>query len=179
MSLDPIVGKAISALFSLIFLTGAWDKLRDRHVFAGVVQGYEVLPAAWAFAASLLIATVELFLGLFLLFPGAVPAAPWLGLGFLSMVTAVLVINLLRGRTDLDCGCGGASADQQISWGLVARNLGLGMLLGLAGAHSTLRDTGWADVLLTIFAAVTAFGLYAAANQLLSNYPRLRQLEFS
>jgi len=42
---------------------------------------------------------------------------------------AAMAINLQRGRSQIDCGCGHAFLKQTLSWALVARNAGLAGLL--------------------------------------------------
>ncbi|MEF9603853.1 methylamine utilization protein MauE, partial [Paracoccus sp. PXZ] len=56
--------------------------------------------------------------------PAAITAA-----GLLLVFAAALAINVLRGRTQIDCGCFRNGLKQPVSWLLVLRNL---VLTGLA-----------------------------------------------
>ncbi|XIH46997.1 hypothetical protein C1N65_28710 (plasmid) [Priestia aryabhattai] len=37
--------------------------------------------------------------------------------------TITILINVIRGNRNIDCGCGGILGDQQISWKIIIRNL--------------------------------------------------------
>ncbi|MBM4228406.1 MAG: methylamine utilization protein MauE [Gammaproteobacteria bacterium] len=176
MALDPVLALAASLLMAVIFAAGAVEKLRQPWMFAAIVQAYGLLPAALVTPAAWSVALAEAALALALCLPGAHPWASWGGLLLLAVVTAAVVVNLLRGRVGIDCGCGGASADQELSWSLVWRNLGLVGLLGLPFMTGSGRVLGAADYLTVAFAVVAGFGLYAGANQLLANAPRLHDL---
>ena len=94
----------------------------------------------------------------------------------LLVYTLAIGINLLRGRRDIDCGCGGPARRQTLSGWLVARNLVL-MVLGLGCFMPvTARVLYWMDFV-TIGLGVLAFLLlYATVNSLVANQPKLQQL---
>jgi len=94
----------------------------------------------------------------------------YLTLALLAAVTSAVAINLNRGNTNIDCGCGGLSS-QPLSWLLVARNMMLMALVGLAMHESVGRDLVWADYFTAAGAVLAMVGLYAAANQLMTNAP--------
>ena len=173
---DPVYVLAARLLMAGIFLTGGIDQWRDRVTFEGVVAGYALLPAGLVSVVALLLPLAEIGAGLGLLVPAAQTWAAAFGLGLLTLVTTAVVINLARGRSDIDCGCGGANGEQRLSWALVARNTLLGLTLGLAAMPITSREVDAADLALALFAGLAGLGLYAAANQLLANAPRLRAL---
>ena len=179
IALDPVLIHIASAVLGAIFLAGALDKFKDRHLFIGVVQAYGLLPVPLVVVFAFLVASAELGIGLALWVPASWPAAQVAGIGLLAVVTAAVVINLLRGRTELSCGCGGASADQQLSWSLVARNAALASLLLSATAMPVARELSVLDYGTIALGTCVGFGLYAALNQLLANAPRLASLGVS
>ncbi|MEN9727853.1 MAG: Methylamine utilization protein mauE [Pseudomonadota bacterium] len=180
MMLDPVIALAASLLMAAIFAAGAVDKLRVPALFAAIVQAYGLLPGILVTPVAWGVALMEAGIALALCVPAAWPWAQWAGLVLLFIVTAAVVINLLRGQVGIDCGCGGASADQELSWALVWRNLALAALLALPLVHpwadETGRTLGLGDGLIVVFAVLAGFGLYAGVNQLLANTPRLRDL---
>ncbi|WP_079433404.1 MauE/DoxX family redox-associated membrane protein [Zoogloea sp. LCSB751] len=170
---DPVVGHGCAAAVAAILLMGAWQKLADNGVFRATVELYGLLPAGLVglFAAAYPVAEV---LAAGALLGWADSPALLLPLGVLSVATLGVAINVLRGRTDLECGCGGDS-HPRLSWALVARN---GLLLGavlLAGAAEDARALVWIDYLSVAALTLALLGLYAAANQLLANQPHLIQ----
>lgn len=176
VTLDPVLIHATSYLLGTLFLVGALDKLKHRHVFIGAVQAYRLLPVPAVVVFSFLLALTELSIGFALWIPAVWPFAQFAGVALLMLVTGAVMINLLRGHTEMDCGCGGASADQPLSWHLIARNGILVALLLGASATPVLRELVWLDYVSIALAAAVGFGLYATANQLLANAPHLATL---
>ena len=92
--------------------------------------------------------------------------------GLLGAYTTAISINLFRGRIHIDCGCGMASTagrDQQLSWGLVARNIVLIVAALAATLPATERAIGMVDYVTLVAGLLAIVLLYGAANQLLSN----------
>lgn len=116
-------------LLGLILFTSGSSKLSHYHRFQSVIQDYEVIPRnleAWLRLSKLLTVSIPLMeviagLGLvsgWLLLPSVVIAS-----ALLLIFCSVMIINLLRGRTDLSCHCGGVVSDHIISWWLIGRNV--------------------------------------------------------
>ncbi|WP_077035535.1 MauE/DoxX family redox-associated membrane protein [Pelomonas sp. KK5] len=170
INVDPVIGHAASAALALIFLQAAVEKLRAPEVFLDAVQNYKLLPASlnWAFARVLPIAELAAALGLLFARPLGAPLA----LALLAIVTAGVLVNVLRGRTRIDCGCGG---DQHLPLGpgLLARNAVLMALALLATLPVAPRATVWLDPVAAIAGALALIALYALANGLLRNHSRL------
>ena len=168
--LDPVFTAGCRAAMALILLQGAYDKLRDLPVFEASVDLYALLPASLVAPFSRAYPLAELAAALGLLFApawGAALAALVIGLASLGVA-----VNVLRGRTDLECGCGG-ERHPHLSWSLVGRN---GLLLGLVALAAqpldgALRTLLWVDYLSAAGLALALVGLYAALNQLLANQP--------
>ena len=123
---------AIRILVSLVFLTAAYGKLRHRMPFQGVVANYRLLPDLMVAPVAYLIPPLELLLGMTLLLGLAFPW-PEIGAAALLLLFALAMgINLRRGRRHIDCGCFQSALKQTLSWTLVARNLGLALLMAVA-----------------------------------------------
>lgn len=175
-ALDPTLPHMFAALLAIVFLGGAWQKLRDPDGFAMAVEQYRLLPSSWATPAAWGLLAAEAAAGLLLLPLATRTAGAVLALAVLVAVTLAVAINLLRGRHAIDCGCGGPEGGQHLSWGLVLRNGLLGLAAGLAVASEVPRDLVWLDGLTVVAGTLALYGLYAAANQLMANRPRLMKL---
>ena len=178
VTVDPVLPAVMSLALGAVFLAGAADKLREREIFVGIVQAYGLLPIPLVVVFSLLVAVAELMIGVGLCVSMLREFAAPAGLGLLAVVTAAVMFNLLRGKTELACGCGGASADQTLSWTLVIRNLLLAVMLSTVLWPTASRAFGVIDYVTILLGAAMLFGLYAAANQLLANAPRVASLMF-
>lgn len=173
MLIDPVLGHGCAAALAILLLSSAWRKLADLAVFRATVELYGLLPAT----------AVGVFAGLFPLLEAAAgavlllrPEGPWmlLPLAVLGLSTAAILINVLRGRTSLECGCGGDS-QPRLSWALVMRNVALlGGVLVAATADSG-RPLVWVDFFSVAALTLALAGLYAALNQLLANQPESMQ----
>jgi uncharacterized membrane protein YphA (DoxX/SURF4 family) len=165
-----------AALLAIVFLGGAWQKLRDMDGFAMAVEQYRLLPASWAPPAAWALLLAEACAGLLLLPLATRALGAVLALAVLAAVTLAVAVNLLRGRRAIDCGCGGPEGGQHLSWGLVLRNLLLGLASALSLAAEAPRELVWLDGLTVVAGTLALYGLYAAANQLMANRPRLLKL---
>ena len=94
----------------------------------------------------------------------------------LGVFTGAIVINLARGRTDIDCGCFGPALRQRLSWWLLLRNGALFALLAIALMPAATRPMDFLDLATAGMAAATVVVLYTAANYLIANAPGLRAL---
>ncbi|MDT3737112.1 MAG: MauE/DoxX family redox-associated membrane protein [Denitratisoma sp.] len=175
-ALDPTLPHMFAALLAIVFLGGAWQKLRDMDGFVMAVEQYRLLPASWAMPAAWALLAAEAVAGLLLLPLATRTAGAALALAVLAAVTLAVAINLLRGRHAIDCGCGGPEGGQHLSWGLVLRNGLLGLAAVLSLAAEAPRDLVWLDGLTLVAGTLALYGLYAAANQLMANRPRLMKL---
>jgi hypothetical protein len=177
--LDPVVSRAVGAALSVILLTGGWHKLRDPALFRATLENYRLLPVGWLWQAALLLPLWEISAGAMLLFPPTRLAAALLTTALLCVVTAAVIVNLARGRTGIDCGCGGFGGhvgDQTLSWGLAVRNAVLLVAALLAPGEGHVRVLVWIDYLSVAAGTLALLGLYVTANQLMANEPRLQAL---
>ncbi len=172
--LDPLVIKLLSLAFALLLAGAAWHKLTDAARFRGILAAYRLLPAVLVAPAAWLFATLEIGLA-------AAWAIGWNPLAtaaataaLLGVYTLAIGLNLLRGRTYIDCGCGfGALGEsgggQQLSARLLLRNGVLIALTGLAALPSTGRELVLVDYAGLGGAFIVLALLYLGANQLLLN----------
>jgi len=149
-----------------IFASAALHAMGDWDRYAAVVQAYRILPENFGRAAALLMPPVQAGVALALLLPGSARFAAAAGFALMSVFTAAIWINLRRGRTHIDCGCGGG-VPQKISRPLVLRNLVLlGVLACAVMPVAALDAASWVGV---VGMAAFLVALYFAANQLLLN----------
>ncbi len=176
---DAVVARAIGAALAVVFLAGAWQKLHDRELFQAAVENYQLVPKSWLRWVAIALPLLELAAGVTLLMASTRTVGASLAATLLLLVTGAVAINLLRGRRDIDCGCGGLSAhvgEQTLNWGLVVRNfLLMGAILASLPDTET-RALVWIDYLTAAGTTLALLGLYVCANQLMANHPRLQSL---
>jgi len=116
--------------FSLgfILLASSLEKLFHLPQFQQGILNYKLIPLRLnsrlklSRVLSISIPLFEAIVGLGLI--GGFMLIPTIYLAIFLFVTfnIALIINLIRGRTDLSCNCGGILGNHQISWWLVTRN---------------------------------------------------------
>ena len=166
---------AAAAGFALLLGLGSWRKLRRLDEFRAVLADYRLVLAAATKPAALTVALVEgVLAGLWLVAPWRIEAAIIAGVGtalLMAAYGAAITVNLLRGRSWIDCGCGGG---EQLSWILVLRNL---VLAGFALLPLAILDAAlprWKDLAVSVPVFATAALLYLATRTLLENAAALR-----
>jgi hypothetical protein len=167
---DPVAVHGLAATLAILLLFGAWQKLRDPLMFSAAIEDYRLLPGSWAPVLAFCMPVTEAAAGIMLLLPKTAPTGGATALLVLSLATGAVVVNLLRGRRDIDCGCGGLS-HQPLSWALVSRNLALMAAIVVVMHGEVERGLVWLDYLTVAATVLALFGLYAVFNQLLANRP--------
>jgi hypothetical protein len=159
------LGDLLAYSMALVLASGAASKLYDRWDFARAIEAYEILPERLVPVFAMTWPLLELAAGVLLL-PGATRGLGIvLALLVLLAASAAVVVNLARGRRMLDCGCGGLSGRQPVSWWLVVRN---GVLAALLLALPALRAVA-VDATGVVFGAGMFVVIYATVDQLLAN----------
>ena len=116
---------AVHGFASTVLLVGGTSKLgRD---FGSVVVSYRLLPEELSRATGAILPATEVAFAILLALWGSPAVA--LPASLLFMVFAIAIaINMVRGRTYLDCGCNMRRA-APIHWSMMAANLLVGLLL--------------------------------------------------
>src|SRR5579862_6991362 len=144
--IDPAVGALLAGALALLFVSAALHKLRGLARFAADLRAYRVLPEGAA-ALAWVLPLLELTVGAGLLVRSSRRGACAAGAALLLVYAIAIAINLLRGRRDLACGCGGPDDRRPIAAWMVWRNLALAALLGALLLPWGARSLGGADAL--------------------------------
>ena len=115
-----------SSVVALVLAAAALTKLfrRDRLIF--LVYHYRIVPMPAARWIARVLPETELVLAALLLGRVSVTYASIAASGLFALFAGAIALNLLRGRSDIPCGCFGANDSSRIGWGHVARNAVLG-----------------------------------------------------
>lgn len=133
-------------LLSGIFLSTALSKQSKMEEHVAIVADYQILPKGMVRPFAIGEVYVELALAVLLLIGSLRDSLmPWAALGsllLLAVYSAAIWTNLLRGRREISCGCGGVAGNHRLSWKLVLRNLVL-----MAGCVWVWRHAGALETL--------------------------------
>jgi len=174
--IDPVLGWMAAAAAAAIFAASGALKFYDLEAFRGAVTNYRLIPEWLATPFAWTVPVIESAAALGLLLSPIRASAALMLIVLLSLFTGAIVINLARGRTDIDCGCFGPALRQRLSWWLLLRNGALFLLLAIALMPVGARPMDFLDLATVGMAAATVVVLYTAANYLIANAPGLRAL---
>lgn len=154
-----------------VFLRGAAHKFFDFSWFAHTLAEYRILPGVLAVPAAGFLLAAEAAVTVCLVLPPTRPFAAVGAVVLLALYGTAIAINLRRGRTRIDCGCGGTG--QGLSWFLVLRNVvlaGFALVAAQAPISADVGLIGW----VTALAAIASFWLLlAGAEKLGENWSYL------
>jgi uncharacterized membrane protein YphA (DoxX/SURF4 family) len=167
MTVDPSICLAARVVGALVFASAAIGKVRHRHELPGVVANYRLLPERLAAPAAWAAVLLESLAALSLASGVQLRAGAALAIALLCAFALAIGINLARGRREIDCGCFQSGLRQNLSVGLIVRNMLLcAVLLPLPLDDSrAFAPLQWIDGL---GAGLAAYGLYLILAELLS-----------
>jgi uncharacterized membrane protein YphA (DoxX/SURF4 family) len=175
--LDPIYSLIVTILVAFVFAHAATHKAMDYTRHVAIVADYQVMPAQFVPLLAPLVIVLEFAAAILVLLTATRPMGLILAAGLLLAYLFSIGLNLLRGRTSIDCGCGWGSQEHPISGWLLIRNLLfvaviLSALLPLAN-----RSLHLADWILVVLASSAVIAIYYIGDLLIANWLKLRKLK--
>jgi hypothetical protein len=159
MNLDPVFSGMLLASFAILFGSAAGHKWRTLGQFRQIFAAYGVLPHSWRDLATLVPVLETLVAAGLLVQRTRVPAGA-LGLILLACYAGAMALNLLRGRRDIACGCGGPDERRPIAAWMVWRNGVLLLLLTvglLPSSGRSLQVTDWLTLACSLAAMILVY----------------------
>jgi hypothetical protein len=166
VQIDPVIDITIRGAFALLFALSGMEKLHDRETFQYQLGEYQLVPAGFIPVVAMTIIFAEVAIAIALLIQDSFYGV-MMGSALLAVYASAILVNLLRGRTWMDCGCLGSDGEGLSYW-LVTRNLimlGALMILLLPTIERTLV---WLDYFSISFAVFGASVAYVILNTLLA-----------
>ena len=173
--LDPIAALALTLLIGWVLVEAGLHKLQDPVLTAANIDEYRLLPEGAGAWIARPLALVEIALAVLALLPLSRVPALVVAAALIAGYGVAITINLLRGRRDIDCGCGGPGQAQRLSVALPVRNALL-VCAALAAAYSAPAPSHWSGWLFAMFCAAAGALLHASVNGLLANRQLLERL---
>lgn len=163
-------GATGAVLVALVLLRAAWHKGAEFAAFTGFAADYRLLPERLVAPVSAALLGAEAICVALVLVPATRSAGALAAAALFLAYAAAMAINILRGHTAIECGCGGAP--QVISPATLARNGVLAAVaLGVAVAPSAALDG--VGTVAAVTGGLSLFIAYVAVEQVLSNDGRI------
>ena len=167
MNPDPLLQLVLSAGLALLMASAALHKRREGTRFRAQLEAYRLVPGSLLGTVAAGLPWIELTTAALLVFTTTRGAGGLLACALLLGYALAMFVNILRGRTDIDCGCGGPG--QPLSVGLVFRNLVLAGAAAMLALPAAPRELGPGDAAGFVLLLVVAIVSYAALGQILRN----------
>lgn len=174
MTLDPAIGWILALSLALLLGDAAGHKLRDPARFRSALAGYRLMPEALVVPAGFAVVVAELLAAVLLVLPSWRAEGAAMAATLMVAYALAIGVNLLRGRTRIDCGCLGFGRTERIAWWMVARNAVLAAVAFGAMLPSSTRGLTALDAVTVGGTVLTVALLYAALGRLAS-LPSLSQ----
>ncbi|MFS0554349.1 MauE/DoxX family redox-associated membrane protein [Brevibacillus sp. 179-C9.3 HS] len=136
------LGLLFRLILAFLFLSTFVSKISDMGTHLSIVRAYRIIPYPWSKSFTYLDLGLQVIVGISLLIGLFTKLGLSLAILLLGAYTAAIIINLVRGREKISCGCGGMAGNHFLSWKLVFRNLVFIILAVYVGQWSG----GWASV---------------------------------
>ncbi|GBR08466.1 MauE/DoxX family redox-associated membrane protein [Acetobacter oeni] len=134
MVLPTFSSLAMGCMGTLLLISGG-SKLLSHNDLLGTIAAYRILPRSTSFAGYDVVAwtltIAEMLLGAGLLL--GLSFAAWASVGLFLIFALAIGINVLRGRTQFDCGCSVGGGVTRVSGAVLARALYLAVLAAVVG----------------------------------------------
>ena len=176
-SIDPAISNLLAAAMGLIFGASAAMKFRDLESFESSITNYALLPVGFEKQLAVLVPIAEAAAATAALVSPLRRVSAVCLFFLMLLFTGAIAINLIRGRTNIDCGCFGPALRQELSGWLLTRNILLMIVALTLMLPETVRAMQPLDFITIAFGALTLVLLYASANFAIANAPKLRALE--
>jgi len=173
LRVDPAIAVLIIACTAVLFAAAAVHKLRDLRRFAEIFSAYGLLPLPAAMRLSRIVPVLEAAVAAGLLLDATRTPAAYVGIGMLLAYAAAIGVNLMRGRRDLACGCGGPDDRRPIAGWMVWRNMLIATLLILPVLPWSPRPLVATDGVTIGFGTATCVLVYLCLDRLLGRTGRL------
>jgi hypothetical protein len=175
MTVDPVLSWVARLVLAAVFATAAASKLAEAGPFEGIVRNYRILPEPLVAPFARALPFVEAAAAVALLFEPARSAAAVVCAALLGAFALAMAINILRGRTEIDCGCFVGHSRQRIGWRLVLRNIVLLGVSALALATPGTRELLFADYVTIVAGTLTLALAYVSLSRMLELAPPTRR----
>jgi uncharacterized membrane protein YphA (DoxX/SURF4 family) len=169
-----------------IFIGSFYSKVKniDKHI--KIVREYRILREKMIRPFVYLNIIIELAVAIFLYIGVYQTIVTLISIMLIVIYTLAIIINLLKGRKDISCGCGGIIGDYNLSWLLAYRNLLLVILNIILFYNPSnwfllsdlLNSRGWSSPFLSYEVLLFTIGVLIAFNTLNYLFYLSKKLKF-
>lgn len=183
MSFSVVLSDTVAIFMLWMFLLAGFSKLNpaNRNFYNDVIASYGIALPELAKVIVLILGSVELLAGLLVLFPASRFIGSMLCATLLTVYFFAMAMQIVRGKSDADCGCAGPGQTMKISPALLLRNLiYLGILSSLWFSPVSSFSLNFADLKLWLLPIVVAMAMVlisSSVENLLENTQKITRIK--
>lgn len=166
--LDPLVSMVFSVSLALLFFMASRHKFESIPHFEAQLGAYQIVPKPLLPLVARVLPWIEMGVVFLLLIPATRIFAASVCVVLLVSYALAMAVNLYRGRTDIDCGCG--AKPQALSVWLLLRNSVLAFGALVIAIPTVDRGLMATDLVVVALFTATLAMAYMTMEELVRNY---------
>ncbi|MCR8923098.1 DoxX family membrane protein [Dasania sp. GY-MA-18] len=177
MELVSVLVNAAALFLLWLFVAAGSHKLQSNNseYYEVIFAGYGIQSAFLAQQLPKLVGVIEVVVGMLLLVPALRPWGAAAAAVILAAYALLILLQLLQGKSGMDCGCAGPDGEIKISPALLLRNL---VLLSLAVfCWQAVVTVGVMPWLISVLAATVLILVYLSGEQLMVTAQRIQLIQ--
>jgi hypothetical protein len=151
-------------LVGLILVIASITKWLNYGWFIAILRKYDLGPHGSEGVVAFLLASIELLTGVLLLGDLLLPWSGYAAAILFLVFAGAIAVNLLKGKFDIPCGCGGPRRRATIGWHLLYRNFGLVGFSFLIGKHGQMSVAALYPSIFLLSAALLAVAYFPRSS---------------
>jgi uncharacterized membrane protein YphA (DoxX/SURF4 family) len=118
-----VITFVLRIIIFVIFFSSGFQKLKEIESHKGVIEDYRILPTKFVPLFARIEPVLEILSSICIFLSFFFTVNLYICIFLLIMYSLAVIINLIRGRREISCGCGGIVGKHNLSWWIVFRNL--------------------------------------------------------
>ncbi|MFM7274544.1 MAG: MauE/DoxX family redox-associated membrane protein [Gammaproteobacteria bacterium] len=167
MTIPPVAALALALALACLLITAGVSKISRPSRAAAAIDAYALFPAGAGRWLWLPVASLEIGIGIALLFPDSRALVAFLSAALFAGYALLIARVVWRGESDFDCGCSGGAAELRPSYSLAVRNVVLACA-ALATLQARTRDLLPEDWLFAAAIALLLLSINAMVGALIA-----------
>lgn len=128
--MEPIALGGVAMVYTqtsvaAVLMAAGLSKLANRHTLRFVITRYRLLSVPQSAALARVLPEAEIAIAVMLCLPITMAVGAIASAALFAALGAAIGANLVRGNTNIACGCFGSASTARIGWGDVIRNAAL------------------------------------------------------
>jgi hypothetical protein len=132
-----LIRDILISLIAFLFISSFIDKLLHWKNHYKTAEGYKIISGIFLKVILAFFLLIEIYIGMSMFIFKMSLLNVVMAIVLITIYTLAVIFNLLRGNTEISCGCGGLLESPKLHWGIVIRNIFLIGIIALLYKSNT------------------------------------------